>query len=116
MAPSDPHRIETVAELRALVGDVNPATEMKLGTALDEPARAFITRSPFLLLSTADRGGRQDVSPKGDGPGFVAVEDDRTLLIPDRTGNRLVFGLQNVLENPRVGVLFIVPGTGETLE
>jgi hypothetical protein len=66
-------------------------------------------------LSTSDRSGRQDVSPKGDPPGFVAVENDKTLLIPDRKGNKLIFGLTNILENPHVGVLFVVPGTPETL-
>jgi PPOX class probable FMN-dependent enzyme len=115
MPSPDPHRIASVEELCALVGESNPATQAKINPTLDEYARAFIAHSPFLILSTADRAGRQDASPKGDGPGFVAVEDDRTLLIPDRTGNRLVFGLQNILENPNVGVLFLVPGTGETL-
>ena len=67
------------------------------------------------MLSTSDAEGRQDVSPKGDGPGFVAIEDERTLLIPDRRGNKLAFGLQNVLANPRVGVLFIIPGVRETV-
>ena len=56
-----------------------------------------------------------DVSPKGDGPGFVAVEDETTLLIPDRSGNKLIFGLQNILANPHVGLIFLIPGTGETL-
>jgi PPOX class probable FMN-dependent enzyme len=115
MSSCDPHRIATVAELRALVGDAGPAVEAKLGACLDEHARAFIARSPFLVLATSDQSGREDVSPKGDDPGFVAVEDDRTLLIPDRTGNKLVFGLQNILANPHVGILFMVPGTGETL-
>ena len=115
MSSSDPHRIGTVAELRALVGEASPAVEVKLGDSLDEHARAFIARSPFLVLATSDRSGREDVSPKGDEPGFVAVEDDRTLLIPDRTGNKLVFSLQNVLDNPHVGLLFMIPGTGETL-
>jgi PPOX class probable FMN-dependent enzyme len=67
------------------------------------------------VLATSDREGHEDVSPKGDEPGFVAVDDDRTLLIPDRAGNKLVFGLQNILDNPRVGILFVIPGTGETL-
>lgn len=115
MSHDDPHRIGTIAELRAVIGECSPATATKLGEALDAHARAFITRSPFLVLATADGAGRGDVSPKGDHPGFVLVEDDRTLLIPDRSGNRLVFGLQNILENPYVGVLFLVPGTGETL-
>lgn len=115
MADANGHRITTVEELRAIVGDVNPAVQVKIGTAIDEYARAFIARSPFLVLATSDRDGRQDVSPKGDGAGFVILEDERTLLIPDRSGNRLVMGLQNILANQHVGVLFMVPGTSETL-
>jgi PPOX class probable FMN-dependent enzyme len=114
MAP-DTHGIETVEQLRAIIGESSPATQVKISATLDDAARAFIARSPFLVLSTSDAEGHQDVSPKGDGPGFVAVEDDCTLLIPDRKGNKLIFGLQNILANPRVGVLFLVPGTGETL-
>jgi PPOX class probable FMN-dependent enzyme len=112
---TNPHGIETIERLRAIIGELNPAVQMKINTAIDDYARAFIARSPFLILSTSDRAGRQDVSPKGDAPGFVAVENDATLLIPDRKGNKLVYGLQNILENPHVGVLFLVPGTGETL-
>ena len=67
------------------------------------------------MLSTADADGNQDASPKGDAPGFVAIEDRNTLLIPDRKGNKLLFGLQNILANPRVGILFITPPTSETL-
>lgn len=115
MQNEDPHRVSTVESLRAIIGEASPAVSMKLEPALGSHARAFIARSPFLVLSTSDAEGRQDVSPKGDAPGFCAVEDDHTLLIPDRRGNKLVFGLQNILANPHVGVLFIVPGTGETL-
>lgn len=115
MTPADPHRIDSLDALRAIVGASNPATEAKIEPVIGEFARAFIARSPFLLMATSDAEGRLDVSPKGDGPGFVAVEDERTLLVPDRTGNRLVFGLQNILANPRVGLVFVVPGTGETL-
>jgi PPOX class probable FMN-dependent enzyme len=115
MAHDDPHRITSVEQIRALVGEFNPGAELKVGNALDAHARAFVARSPFLLLSTSDADGRADVSPKGDHAGFVAVEDERTLLIPDRSGNRLIFGLQNILANPQVGVLFLIPGTGETL-
>jgi PPOX class probable FMN-dependent enzyme len=112
---SDPHAIETVDALRAVIGELNPATQMKVGATIDQFARAYIERSPFLVLSTSDGEGRQDVSPKGDGPGFAVVESDTTLLIPDRKGNRLVYSLQNILANPHVGVLFLVPGTNETL-
>ena len=82
---------------------------------LDDLAIDFIQRSPFLVLSTADVDGNQDASPKGDGPGFVVIEDRNTILIPDRKGNKLLFGLQNILANPRVGLLFITPPTSETL-
>lgn len=112
---SDPHRITTLERLRAVISDPGPATAVKLCPALDPYMRDYIARAPFLTLATADAEGRQDVSPKGDLPGFVAVEDDRTLLIPDRSGNRLVFGLQNLLANPNVGVLFMIPGVNETL-
>jgi uncharacterized protein len=115
MADANAHRIETVEALRALIGEPNPAVQVKLGRTIDDFARDFIARSPFLVLSTSDVDGRQDVSPKGDVPGFVVVENDHTLLIPDRKGNRLVFGLQNILANPHVGVLFLIPGTNETL-
>ena len=112
---TDQHAIDTADALRAIIGEINPAVQMKVNTAIDEFARAYIALSPFLVLSTSDRAGRQDVSPKGDTPGFVAVENETTLLIPDRKGNRLVYGLQNIIENPHVGVLFLVPGTNETL-
>lgn len=67
------------------------------------------------MLSTVGANGAVEVSPKGDEPGFVKIEDDRTLLIPDRNGNNLAFGMLNVLENPEVGMIFLAPGTGETL-
>jgi hypothetical protein len=108
------HRIETVAQLQALIGEPNPLTPKKLLSALDEAATDFIRRSPFLVLATADADGNQDASPKGDGPGFVMVEDARTIVIPERKGNRLMFSLRNILANPRVGIIFLVPGTDET--
>src|SRR4051812_19740388 len=114
-ATEDPHRLSTAEDLWALIGATKPGIELKVDTTLDAAARAFIAKSPFLVLSTADAAGNVDASPKGDDPGFVLVEDDTTLVIPDRPGNRLVFGLQNILENPHVGLLFMIPGTGETL-
>ena len=108
------HRIETVAQLQAIIGDPNPMTPKKLFSALDETAIDYIRRSPFLVLATADANGNEDASPKGDGPGFVTVEDEHTLLIPERKGNRLMFSLKNILANPQVGIIFLVPGTDET--
>ncbi len=115
MVDANTHRIETVEALRAIIGEPSPAVQVKVGATLDAFARDFIARSPFLVLSTSDRAGHQDVSPKGDGPGFAVVESDTTVLIPDRKGNKLIYGLQNILENPHVGVLFLLPGTNETL-
>jgi uncharacterized protein len=112
--PAD-HRITTLAQLRELIGQPLPIVKLKLLSALDEMAIDFIKRSPFLLLGTADAEGNLDVSPKGDGPGFVAVENETTLLIPDRPGNKLLYSLENILANPHVGILFMVPGTDETL-
>lgn len=112
---SDPHRIETVEQLRERMGHPSAAVTGKLDEHIDDFARAFIARSPFLVLATADADGRQDASPKGDGEGFVAVADERTLLIPDRKGNKLLMGLENILANPRVGLIFLVPSCEETL-
>jgi PPOX class probable FMN-dependent enzyme len=114
-APDNPHRIESVAQLRELIGQPFEGVESKNTDRLDRFARAFLERCPFLVLSTASADGAQDASPKGDAPGFVAIEDDRHILIPDRPGNKLAYGLENILENPRVGLLFLIPGTPETL-
>lgn len=107
--------IKTEQELRAVIGEEIPGLSEKVEARLNDFAVDFIARAPFLVLSTSDGAGRLDASPKGDAPGFVAVEDDRTLLIPDRLGNRLAYGHRNILVNPHVGVLFMIPGTSETL-
>jgi PPOX class probable FMN-dependent enzyme len=112
---ADPHRIDDVATLRELLGTPGLIAQNKVWGTLEPPARAFIAAAPFAFLATADAAGRVDVSPKGDHPGVVAVEDERTLLVPDRKGNRLLFGLQNILANPYVSLIFLVPGTNETL-
>jgi PPOX class probable FMN-dependent enzyme len=109
------YRITTVDQLRTLMGEPHPATPRKLLRTLDDLAVDFIGRAPFMVLGTADAEGNQDVSPKGGAPGFVMVGDRNTLFIPDRKGNKLLFGLQNVLANPHVGLIFMVPGTDETL-
>lgn len=112
---TDPHALTTVEQVRAIIGDESPVVRTKLFQGLEATAKGFIARSPLVLLATADRDGRPDVSPKGDEPGFVAVEDDQTLLVPDRKGNKLIFALQNILANPTVALIFLVPGTEETL-
>jgi PPOX class probable FMN-dependent enzyme len=111
----DPHRISTEEQLDALLGAPHPTTRRKLLTALDEMAIGFIQRSPLLVIGTADADGNQDVSPKGDHPGFVQVAGPNTLLIPERKGNKLKIGFRNVLANPHVGLIFLVPNTDETL-
>jgi PPOX class probable FMN-dependent enzyme len=115
MAKGDTHRLDTIEKLRAIVGEPTAGVELKIYDHLEEEAIAHIASSPFLVLATSDADGNLDASPKGDDPGFVVVEDERTLLIPDRPGNRLAYGLTNIVENPRVGVIFIIPGTTETL-
>jgi hypothetical protein len=112
---STAHRLTTIEQVRAIIGEEMPAVRAKLFQGLDATAIDFIAHSPFLLLATTDAEGRPDVSPKGDEPGFVTVEDGETLLVPDRKGNKLIFGLQNILANPRVALIFLVPGTEETL-
>jgi PPOX class probable FMN-dependent enzyme len=112
---TDPHRIDSVETLRAMYGQASPIARVKVWPRIEPSARDFIAHAPFALMATADADGNVDVSPKGDAPGFVAVEDERTLLIPDRRGNKLVFGLLNILANPHVGLVFMIPGTNETL-
>jgi hypothetical protein len=107
--------VTTEAELREVIGMPSSLALAKEMPALDVHCRAFIARSPFLLLATAGASGQCDVSPKGDAPGFVRVLDDRHLAIPDRPGNKRLDGMRNLLENPHVGLIFLVPGVEETL-
>jgi uncharacterized protein len=107
--------ITTTDALRARIEPANPMTKLKVLDHLDSQAREFVARSPFLLLSTQNPDGSLEVSPKGDVPGFVHVEDPRTLLVPDRAGNGLAFGLTNLLANPELGLIFLLPATGDTL-
>lgn len=108
-------KIASVEALRRIIGSPNRQVPLKVHRELNARAARFIGKSPMLMLATSDAAGRPTVSPKGDLPGFVHVEDNRTLLIPERKGNRLVFSLTHILENPRVGLIFLLPGTGETL-
>lgn len=107
--------VTTEAELRALVGEPRELVIKKQLPALDRHCRAFIALSPFLLIGTANADGDCDVSPRGDAPGFVLALDDRTLVIPDRPGNRRIDSLRNIVTHGGVGLLFMIPGVEETL-
>lgn len=107
--------ISDEAALRALFPATHAIAVQKCLDHLDRHAREFIARSPFLCIGTQTPDGRADVSPRGDPKGFVQVLDDRTLLIPDRPGNNRLDTLSNIVANPSVGLLFMVPGFDDTL-
>ncbi|MBP6767513.1 MAG: pyridoxamine 5'-phosphate oxidase family protein, partial [Reyranella sp.] len=92
-----------------------PATRVKILDALDEQSIEFLKRCPFALVGTTSADGTVEVSPKGDEPGFIRVEDPQTLLIPERVGNNLAFGLTNIIDTGQIGIIALVPATGETL-
>ena len=106
--------IDDVATLRSLLGEPLPLVQAKLADHLTDQTRRFVEMSPFICLATSDAAGNCDVSPRGDPPGFVRILDDRTLLIPDRPGNKLADSLTNILANPHVGILFVIPGVTDT--
>jgi uncharacterized protein len=112
--PRTTQLIRTEAELRALIGTPAPLTCAKIADRLNDATRLFIERSPFVCLATSDTSGACDLSPRGDPPGFVRILDERTLLIPERPGNRLADSLRNMLVNPHVALLFVVPGVTDT--
>lgn len=106
--------ITTEAQLREILGHPSALAANKAVTTLDEHCRAFIASSPFMLIASADAQGNMDISPKGDPAGFVQVLDDKTLAIPDRPGNRRGDTFRNILQNPKVGLFFFIPGKQET--
>jgi uncharacterized protein len=108
-------RIGGEEELRALLGEPAAVVRSKVSDRLTLLTRQFVERSPFVCLATSSPDGTCDVSPRGDPAGFVSILDERTLLLPERPGNRLADSLRNVLANPNVGLLFVVPGIGDTL-
>ena len=117
---SMPHRLtaETIDDepaLRALLGEPAAIVCAKVSGRLNRLTRKFIELSPFVCLATSGGDASCDVSPRGDPAGFVRVLDDQTLLVPERPGNRLADSLRNILQNPRVGLLFVIPGVGDTL-
>ncbi|WP_417519012.1 pyridoxamine 5'-phosphate oxidase family protein [Minwuia sp.] len=109
------HLITTEEGLRALYGEASGRAAAKAIGKLDKHCRHFISLSPFLILSSADADGRGDVSPKGDPAGFVHVIDDSTIAIPDRPGNNRIDTLINIVQNPDVACIFLIPGVRETL-
>lgn len=108
-------RITTVEQLRQILPEPRATTKLKLLPELDEQSQEFIETSPFVFVATVDEAGKVEVSPKGDEPGFAKIENARTLLLPERAGNNLAFGLQNILTTGRIGLIFVRPRTGETL-
>ena len=109
----DEHAITTLEGPAAIYKKPADGVLRKVTDYVTAPGRAFIAASPFIILSTATKDGI-DCSPKGDAPGFVQLLDDRTLLIPDRPGNNRIDGMKNIIANPKVGIIFMVPGVNET--
>jgi uncharacterized protein len=108
-------QIGSTETLTSIIGTPMGLSLKKELKALDEHMRRFIAHSPFVVISTHSASGRCDASPRGDPPGSILVVDDRTLLIPDRPGNKRVDSFRNILETGSIGLLFLVPGMGETL-
>jgi PPOX class probable FMN-dependent enzyme len=100
--------------LRSVLGEPSELVKSKIADRLNDLTRQFVERSPFLCLATSGADGTCDVSPRGDPAGFVRILDDRTLLLPDRPGNRLADSHRNILENPHVALLFVIPGITDT--
>lgn len=106
--------IQSEAQLRALIGEPAQLTCAKITNRLNSLTRQFIQRSPFICIATSDLNGNCDLSPRGDPAGFVRILDERTLLVPERPGNRIADSMRNILANPHIGVLFFVPGVTDT--
>jgi len=107
--------VSSEEELRAILGYPNRVVANKAISYLDHHCRDFIAQSPLLLMATADASGACDVSPRGDGPGLALILDQQHLVIPERPGNRRMDSLRNILENPQIGLIFLIPGLEETL-
>ncbi len=111
----DPHAVTSLEALEALYGPPNHNSVIKVRRDLDAPSAAFIAGSPFCILSTRNADGRVHGTPRGDGPGFVQVASPTELLLPDRRGNNRLDALRDIVGDPNVALLFLVPGSGETL-
>ena len=108
-------RLNSIDDLRKIIAEPRPTTFKKILDELDEQSIDFLKRCPFALVGTTAEDGTIEVSPKGDEPGFIRVEDPTTLLIPERVGNNLAFGLSNIIATGQIGLIALVPATGETL-
>lgn len=106
--------ITTEAQLRAVIGQPTDLVRAKLADRMNGLTRQFVERSPFVCVATAAADGGMDVSPRGDPAGFVRVLNEKTLLLPERPGNRLADTLVNLLSDPRIALLFLIPGVGDT--
>lgn len=109
------HLVTSKEQLREVIAQPPEMLRLKVFSELIDDAREFLSESPLVLLCTQDASGSMDVSPKGDAPGFVEIADDSTLIIPDRPGNKLAFGFENLLEHPSISLIFLRPGIKETL-
>jgi PPOX class probable FMN-dependent enzyme len=107
--------ITTEVQLRELLGTPLPRVATKDRPCLDDVHRQWLAASPFCLIATSAADGTCDVSPKGDPPGFTVVVDDRTIALPERSGNRRADGFRNILSNPHVGLIYVIPGRDDTL-
>jgi PPOX class probable FMN-dependent enzyme len=115
MYPRVSDLVTSETELRALIGHPSEAVVKARLPALDDHCRAYIAKSPLVIVASADGAGEMDVSPKGDPPGFVRVLDDSTLAIPERPGNRRADTFSNLMQNPQVALIFLIPKKQETL-
>ncbi|NQZ89520.1 MAG: pyridoxamine 5'-phosphate oxidase family protein [Colwellia sp.] len=107
--------LSTFEEVREIVGEPNPVASKKIYSFLNDRMTNFISLSPIMMLSTVDSDGFPTISPKGDEAGFVKVLDNNTLLIPELRGNKLAFSLSNIVQQNKVALIFLVPGTVESL-
>lgn len=107
--------IDSENVLREFMGQPSEVASKKVIYHLDKHCQDYISKSPFLVISSSDKHGFCDVSPRGDHPGFVLILNEKCLVIPERPGNKRVDTLRNILQNPNIGLLFLIPGMGETL-
>src|SRR3954451_2591874 len=107
--------VSTLAELLDLLGEPLPRVAHKDRPRLGDIERQWLAASPFCLIATSGADGSCDVSPKGDPPGFALVLDDTTIAIPERSGNQRADGFHNIIDNPQVGLIYLIPGRGDTL-